>query len=52
LGGNGLRLRQRIDRAEIARAAFFDDQALAVGRWRCRLEVGRTVLAIATVRVE
>ena len=44
-------LRQRFAPAELVRAAFADDKTLAVGRWRCRLEVGRSVLAIATVGV-
>jgi WD40-like Beta Propeller Repeat len=46
-----VRARQRVASARIARAAIVDDKGLAAGTWRCRLEAGRTVLAIATVRV-
>ncbi len=46
-----VRLRQSVPYAEITRAAIADDKGLTAGTWRCRLEAGRTVLAIASIRV-
>ena len=44
-------LRQPVVPAATARASIVHDGGLVTGRWRCRLEAGRTVLAIASVRV-
>jgi len=46
-----VRLRQSVPYAGITRAAIADDNGLAAGTWRCRLEAGRTALAIASIRI-
>ena len=46
-----VRQREKLGVGKTVRSAIVDEAGLAAGRWMCTLEAGRTVLAIASVRV-
>jgi hypothetical protein len=47
-----VRLRERLPKARIVTSTLTVSEPLTRGRWRCRLEVGGTVLAVASLRID